>query len=110
MIEVTTNHVPRDIIEAYELTADERAEFDYHDWKKIDAGEDSASFFRYKGQLYDLAEFERWESIQSPTMRADGRWDGFTAWTYFSGVLVRYVDEFERVIVARYFVNGDEDV
>lgn len=105
-IEVTTNHVPRDVVEAYELTADERAEFDYLDWEKIERGEDSASFFRYKGQVYDLGEFERWDSIQSPE-RANGGWDGFSADTYFSGILVRYVEDFERVIVARYFVSSD---
>lgn len=52
---IKTNRVPRNIIDAYELTADERKEFDYLNWPAIDEGSDSASFIRYKGQLYDLS-------------------------------------------------------
>jgi hypothetical protein len=93
-MKITTNNVPRDIIEAYELTENEQAEFDYLDWKKIRAGDDSASFFRYKGNLYDLGEFER-ADIEG--------WDGIQHDTYFSGIIVRYCNEFEQVVVGRYF-------
>lgn len=103
MIEVTTNHVPRDVIQAYELTEDERKEFDYHDWNAIERGEDSAEFFRYKGELHDLGEFEVWDNPASPTRQ---NWDGYKADTYFSGMVVRYVDDFERVIVGRYIARG----
>ena len=99
-LRITTNHVPRDIVDAWELTAEERAEFDYLDWDAIDRGEDSASFVRYRGELVDLAEFGVWTNPESP-LRAGG-WDGFRSDSYFSGLLVRYVDDFERVIVGRY--------
>ena len=56
-LKVITNNQPRPVVEAYELTEAERAEFDYLDWAKIEAGEDSASFVRYKGQVLDLGEF-----------------------------------------------------
>jgi hypothetical protein len=52
-IVVRTNNKPRLIIDDYELTPAERAEFDYIDW---DASA-KAEFFRYKGQLYDMGEF-----------------------------------------------------
>ena len=94
-ITVRTNNVPRDVIDAWELTADERAEFDYLDWPAIERGEDSASFFRYKGELHDLGEFMVWDNPASPTR---GNWDGFRSDSFFSGLVVRYVDD-ERVVV-----------
>lgn len=100
-LKVITNNVPRDVIEAHELTDVERAEFDYLPWAKIAAGEDSASFARYKGDLIDLGEFIVWSNPDSP-MRS-GNWDGFRSDSFFSGLLVRYVDNCERVIVARYY-------
>lgn len=93
MSTIITNYVPRDVVDAYELTSAERAEFDYLDWDAIERGEDSASFFRYKGRVYDLGEFER---ATGPELAG---WDGMRADSFFSGLVVRYVDEFERVIV-----------
>jgi hypothetical protein len=97
---IKTNNVPRDVIDAYELSADERAEFDYLDWPAIERGEDSASFVRYRGELYDLREFERWDSPASPTREG---WDGFRSDSYFSGLVVRFVDDGERVVVGLAF-------
>lgn len=96
-LKVITNNVPRDIVEGYELTPEERKEFDYVDFAAIEAGNDSASFFRYQGRVYDLGEFMTTSGVEFP-----GRWDGYQSDSYFSGILVRYVDEFERVIVGRY--------
>jgi hypothetical protein len=93
---IITNNVPRDIIDAWELSADERAEFDYLDWQAIERGEDSASFVRYRGELYDLSEFTVWDNPASPTR---GHWDGFRSDSYFSGLVVRYCDDHERVVI-----------
>jgi hypothetical protein len=93
---IRTNNVPRDVIYDHELTTDQRAQFDYLDWDAIEDGRDSASFFRYRGELYDLGEFERWDNPASPTR---GNWDGFRPDSYFSGLAVRYCEDFERVIV-----------
>ena len=87
-LRIITNNHARPIIEAYELTQAERQEFDYHDWEKIDAGEDGAQFFRYKGRLFDLGEFM--------PVNSDGdfkEWDGASGDSYFSGKLVRYSDD-----------------
>lgn len=97
---IVTNNVPRDVVDAWELTADERAEFDYLDWDAIEAGEDSASFVRYKGELVDLGEFVVWDNPASPTR---DNWDGIRSDSFFSGLLVRYVEDFERVIVGRFY-------
>lgn len=55
-----------------------------------------ARFFNYKNAWFDTCEFMR-------TPSALNAWDGYQSDTFFSGTLVRYVDDFERVIVGRYF-------
>ena len=64
---IITNNVPRDVIDASELTLKEQARFDYLDWPALERGEDSASFIRYRGEIYDLSEFDRWDNPMSPT-------------------------------------------
>jgi hypothetical protein len=90
---IKTNNVPRDVVYWYELTEKERAEFDYIE---TDDEQSEATFFRYKGEAYDLGEFLRWDNPASPTR---GNWDGYRSDSYFSGLAVRYVQDFERVIV-----------
>jgi len=99
---IKTNNVPRDVIDAYELTTDEREQFDYLDWAAIERGEDSASFFRYRGEVYDLGEFvaNMRDTGGGTTGTGDlSAWDGFMADSFFSAIVVRYVDNFERVVV-----------
>lgn len=97
---VITNNRPRGVIDGWELTQKEREEFDYIDWKGIEEGSESASFFRYQGQLYHLSEFERVSDAVRDQF--DVEWDGVQTDSFFSGILVRYVENFERVIVGRY--------
>lgn len=95
-VRVVTNGVPRDVVDAAELSAEERAEFDYLDWPAIERGEESASFFRYRGTVYDLGEFQGTRGTAGEELR---RWDGFLSDSFFSAVVVRYVDAGERVVV-----------
>jgi hypothetical protein len=97
---IVTNNVPRDVLYAWDLTLGERAEFDYLDFAAIERGEDSASFFRYKGDVYDLGEFMRWDGVPYSPLAV---WDGYQSDTFFSGLLVRYCEDFEQVVVARYY-------
>lgn len=102
-VKVVTNNVPRDIIDAYELTAEERKQFDYLDWGAIDEGRDSASFFRYKGQLHDLGEFTRDYGITKGSGLPEhlSKWDGYRSDSAFSAVVVRYVNDNEQVVAGR---------
>lgn len=99
-MKITTNGVPRLVIDGYQLTATERAQLDYIDWDAYDRGEAiSAEFFRYRGELYDIHEFER--------STIDG-WDGMQSDSYFSATLFRYVRDgddidSDRVIVGSYY-------
>lgn len=99
---VKTNNVPRDVVDAWELTADERAQFDYLDWPAIEAGSDSASFIRFRGELHDLGEFQVWDNPASPTRE---RWDGYRSDSFFSGLVVRYCEDHERVIVGTFYAD-----
>lgn len=98
-IVIRTNNVPRDFVDAWELSPKERAEFDYLDWQAIEDGCDSATLFRYKGVLYDLREFQRVQpnSLFDP-------WDGYMSDSFFSGLVIRLVDNGERCVVGRYCV------
>lgn len=105
-LKITTNNVPRPLVDDFELSASERADFDYLNWEGIDEGIDSATFFRYKGQLYDLSNFMRISHSADPgTPNEFKGWDGYSADTAFSGILVKIVDE-ESVIVGWYYEKG----
>lgn len=101
-ITVITNNAPRLIVDAYELSASERSEFDYLDWAAIERGEDSASFVRYKGVTYDLSgEFMTTSGL--PEFNPLTRWHGYHSDTFFSGVLVRYCEDTDYVVMGRFF-------
>lgn len=90
-MEITTNHHYREVLNAFDLTAKEAKEFDYLD---LESGE--GSFFRYRGQAYDLGEFMRWDNPASPT---NVGWDGHRADSYFSALVVKYGEDGETVKV-----------
>lgn len=113
---VKTNNVPRNVIDGYELTAAEQTEFDYLDWSSLGGpdnawighrGEttkpsrtgDDATFFRYRGQLFDIGEFM--QSTDPELTRAG--WQGIATDTFFSATVIRFVDDNERVIVGRIY-------
>ena len=116
---IKTNNVPRDILYPYQLTMIELAEFDYlighiaadaSDELKQEAWCDSgATFVRYRGELYDLAEFIRIvpKGASDPNGFAhhdlDGslaKWQGIRTDSYFSGLVLRYAgDDWESVVI-----------
>jgi len=99
-VKVTTNNVPRFTIDAYELTEAERAEFDYLDWPAIDEGRESATFVRYRGELYDLDQFTH---VGPDAPEAFRGWHGWLADTFFSGILIKLSGDGELATVARYY-------
>lgn len=96
---IRTNNVPRFTIDAFELTSTEREEFDYLNWDAINKGEDSATFFQYKGQLHDLSQFMKC----GHAFGLEG-WEGYFSDSMFSGVLFKWAGaDFDEVIVGMYF-------
>lgn len=107
---IKTNNCPRPVLYAYELTDKERKEFDYIE--NINDDDCCASFFKYKGQVYHLDEFSRIVpavySGYDPMALCDfdGKfkgWQGYQSDNYFSGILVKYDDDFESVTVGFYY-------
>ena len=94
-VTIYTNNVPRSILYGYELSPKEAAEFDYMD--DINDG----SFFRYKGQVYDLSEFMRVSDTMGDCHEFKD-WHGYQGYSFFSGILVKYTADNEQVIIGRW--------
>lgn len=92
-----TSRERSDLVSDYELTPDERNQFDYLDWAAIDAGTDSATFFRRNGELYDLGNFMLTQ--QGGDLRRFG-YHGFAADSAFSGIALHLDPDGESVISA----------
>jgi hypothetical protein len=93
---IKCNNVPRPLLNWGDLTAKEQKEFDYLDTENAQL---EANFVRYRGACYDVGEF------QTIPKHNDYGWEwfnGYYADTYFSGVLLRYHEEFEYVVMATY--------
>lgn len=122
-MQIKSNYVPRDILNAWDLTPTELSEFSYlidipdnATNEQIESAwcDSGAEFFRYRGQVYDLSEFSRiipTGSTRFHPMECDSAdlqgWDGYASDSYFSGIVVKYPrDEFGivegKVIVGTY--------
>jgi len=86
-----TNHVPRPVLGWLDLTTKERAEFDYLDTEDKQWG---AQFARYRGNVYDLGEFQRYE---------DDYWHGIATDSYFSATVMRLEGECDYVVMGRVY-------
>jgi hypothetical protein len=93
-MKIRTNSKPREILHACQLTEKEIVEFDYLEGESLDF----ASFFRYKGNVYDLGEF-----MLCPSGFQFKGWAGYYSDSAFSGILIKYCNDFEQVIVGQYF-------
>lgn len=102
-MEIKTNNHPREPLLWEQLTPKEQAEFDWMN----DSDHACAEFVRYRGAVYTLSEFCRvngrgfGESV--PEFSPLAKWDGYHSDSYFSGVVVRYVDHGERVILGTFY-------
>ena len=99
IMKIITNNKQRSIIYGFELSDKEKEQFDYLD------DIDECSFFRYKGDIYDMGEFIRIDQsiVPHPQRSAWENWHGYSSDSFFSGVLVRYAGDYESVIVGRYY-------
>lgn len=83
---VVTNHHHRPVLNWSDLTPKEQGWFDYISER---GDVDGASFFRYRGSVYDLGDgFE----VAPDSIRALG-FDGWQTQSYFDGIAVRWFDE-----------------
>jgi hypothetical protein len=95
---IITNSVPRHTLDWHELTPLERADFDY-----IDPDDTlHARFVRYRGVTYDLHEFQSTDGL--PEFSPLRAWQGHQSDSYFSGVVMRYVDDYWEQVVMGTFI------
>jgi hypothetical protein len=87
-IRSTTNNRARDLLSFYELTEEQRAEFDYLDDEEEHY---SLRFFMFRGMVWDAHEFERSDMTS---------YDGVQGQSYFDAVAIRYVEDQQRVVVS----------
>ena len=98
-LKVITNNVPRNMIYGYELSDKEKKEFDYLDQEELDTGD----FVRYKGTVYHIGQFLHYGFKHNGIT-----WDGYHGDTFFSGILIKLVNNCEQVIMARYYTTSEE--
>jgi hypothetical protein len=98
-LKIRTNCQPRNVLRWWDLTDKERAEFDYI--AENDATTEGAEFGRYRGVVYDLHDMERGFGGAAMPEQFEG-WDNYQSDSYFSGILIRWVDNGDRVIFATY--------
>jgi hypothetical protein len=92
-----TGRQEHEIIDAFQLTEAERADFDYLNWPGIDDGTDSGSFFRRNGDLYDLGTFTR---TQPGGTLAQLGWHGVAGDSFYSGIAVHVSRDGETMLSA----------
>ena len=95
---IKTNNVPRDYLFGSCFQGKERTEmlnqFDYLDEEEFD----SRPFVNYRGYWYDLREF----LFTGDSELGKLKWQGYQSDSYFSGVVIRYVENNERIVMGTY--------
>ena len=116
MLKVITNHVPRDVVNGYEM--DPEILFDEFDIDANDPELDedmiadlcSMQFVKFRDVWYNLEDF----ITTSPGPWNHGlpeefkEWDGYASDSFFSGVLLKYARDddrmdFDQVVMATYY-------
>lgn len=92
---IATNRHWRPVLQAWDLTPKERAQFDYLDWERIMASEDSREFIRYRGVTYDLGDF----SETMPRILRGKGWDGWQSDSFYSGIVVRWSEDGDQIMI-----------
>ena len=99
MTTITTNNIPRDLFSLSDLSLlPEIQQQIRNDFDWLEDLEDSCSFFSYLGTIHHLASFLHLNAENGSDFYG---WDGAEADTYFSGTLVKILDN-EQVIVGRW--------
>lgn len=95
---IKTNNVPRDYSFGMEFNGKKRQEmleqFNYLTEEEFN----QQSFINYKGYWYDLGEFMRIDDNEGEL----GKWQGYRSDSYFSGVVIRYVENANQYVMGTY--------
>ena len=89
---ITNNHY------RFTLTWHELTETEQNDLTGLYDTIEESTFFRYRGHVYDLGEFQAKTRYNNLDPQLHG-WDGYKNEPFFSSILVRYSDDCESVRV-----------
>ena len=96
---IKSNNVPRNYSYGSDFNGKERTEmleqFDYLTEEDFN----QHRFVHYKGFWYDLCDFMLVRDNELKKLK----WDGISTDSFFSGVIVRYVEDDEQVVVGTCF-------
>jgi hypothetical protein len=95
---IVTNNIPRNLIYGYELTDNEKIDFDYIDNENID----TENFIKYKGAIYHTGDMM---AINARELFPLGfnEWHAYESQSFFNGVLFKFSDDGETVVCGRYY-------
>lgn len=99
-ITIRSNFHKIDIVCGWQLTDREKREFDYYSTL---SELHEASFFRYKGRVYDMGEFCIFQDKNRP--KEFQAWEAYSSYTYSSGLVIRFAPDtdFECIQVGYWF-------
>ena len=95
-MQIITNNKPRVLVAYADLPAKAQVEFDY----VLLSDAYSPRFVQYKGAWYDVYDSQYTGELGFDQFKG---WHGIVSDSFFSGVLFKWVDDGEAVIVGRYF-------
>lgn len=104
-VEIVTNNHWRPVIPWYELTLDQRSEFDYLHWQDMENGLDYAEFVAFKGQLYYVNDFVEAGIGNSQRPEWLKGWDNYMSDSFFSGLVIRYNGDGTEVVIGTYYAK-----
>jgi len=102
-ITIKTDNKFRKPIYSYELSDKELKDFDYLDADELEVRQ----FLRYRDHVYDLGDFVRIESREKTPPNSISHplqdWDGYASDSFFSGIVIKWDRDCERVKIGRYY-------
>lgn len=105
MLIITTNNIPREIVDVSQLTRKEREEFDFLDQEEIEKGYHTYSFFRYRGSIHWLGDFlpvSDLSPLSDSPFSPFRKWHAYRSDSLWDGLLVRYMSDPEQIVVGSY--------
>ena len=94
-LDIISNHQPRELLAFYELPEPIRqTEFDY---VTDEMEQHTPRVFQYRDWWYDSHEFMACSGIPELS-----DWHGYQSDSFFSGVVIRYTEDYEQVIAGTY--------
>ena len=92
---ITTNRHWNSFLYGFELTDTQKSDFDYLD------DIDSHEFISYRGMIIDPSEV--FPIDDTMRLHADfGDWHGYQSDSFFSGIVIKYSDDFEQYQIGTY--------